>query len=453
MKVTVVGTGYVGLTTALSLAYLGHNVIGIDKDEQKIALLLEEKSPIHETGIEVLLKEVRHNLYFTSNTVETVGLSEIIVIAVGTPSRPDGSADTQFVENAVREIAEGFLDGHTYIIVMKSTVPIGTNRRVQYVIETTLREKAIKAEFFVASNPEFLREGMALWYSFFPDRLVIGSESSEAIEKIKLLFKPILEQTFSPPAFIPRPQGYQLPPLIITDPTSSEMIKYAANAFLATKISFVNEIAGLCEKVGADIVEVTRGIGADPRIGSRFLQAGLGWGGSCFPKDTKALQALANEYDYSLPILKAACEINQRQIYLIIEMLQKHLKVLRGRTIGILGLAFKPNTDDIRDAPALEIIKDLLTRDANIKVHDPIAMVNMRKVLDSGQVEYCEDPYVLANQCDAIVIATEWEAYRHLDYSRIKTNMRSPILIDARNCLDSQEIRALGMIYNGIGRV
>lgn len=453
MKVAVVGMGYVGLTTAISLSYLGHQVIGIDNDENKLTLIRQGRSPIYENGLELLLKEVKSTPEIANHTQDVVGKSDIIIIAVGTPAKEDGSADTQYVENAVREVAEGFLDGGKYTIVVKSTVPIGTNKRVQYVIDATLRARGIRASFFVVSNPEFLREGMALMDTLYPDRIVIGANQSEAFEKLRQLYRPILEQTFTAPIFLPRPEGYKLPPFLTTDPTSSEMIKYSANAFLATKISFVNEIAGLCEKVGADIIEITRGIGLDSRIGSRFLQAGLGWGGSCFPKDTRAIQAVANEYDYSMPILKATCDINFRQKYVVIEKLQQYLKVLRGCTIGILGLAFKPNTDDVREAPAIEIIMELLSRDAIVKAHDPISLENAQKVLKNHTVEYCEDPYTLAFECDAIILATEWEEYRQLDFKKIKSNMRSPILIDARNFLDMEELSGFGIIYEGIGRL
>lgn len=452
MFITVIGTGYVGLTTAVAMAYLGHQIIGVDKDLSKLGLLIKGKSPIYEPGIEILLEKVKKNISFTNNTYEAVNKSKVIVIAVGTPPKPNGNAETRYVEEAALEVAQGLLDGHSYTLVVKSTVPIGTSRRVSHVVARILTERRARTSVLVASNPEFLREGMALKDTFYPDRIVVGAEQLEAVELLRRLYRPILEQTFSPPSFLPRPEGYGLPSLITTNSTSSEMIKYSANAFLACKISFINEIAGLCEKVGADVTEVARGIGLDLRIGSRFLQAGLGWGGSCFPKDTSALLSLASEYGYSMPIVKATCEVNLRQRQMVIEKLQMELKVLRGRTIGILGLAFKPNTDDTREAPALAIIKELLERGAHVKAHDPVAIPNTQKVLEEYDVEYIKDPYTLANGCDALVLSTEWEDYRQLDFTKLSACMRIPYLIDARNFFNPEDVRKANIKYQGVGR-
>ncbi|MCL6103115.1 MAG: UDP-glucose/GDP-mannose dehydrogenase family protein, partial [Bacteroidetes bacterium] len=339
-----------------------------------------------------------------------------------------------------------------YTLVVKSTVPIGTSKRVEQVIKRTLIERDVNVQVFTASNPEFLREGMALRDSLYPDRIVVGAEQAAAVEAVRRLYRPILEQTFVPPSFVPRPEGYVLPPLITTDSTSAEMIKYSANAFLAVKISFINEIAGLCEKVGAHVTEVARGIGLDPRIGPRFLQAGLGWGGSCFPKDTSALLAIAEEYGYTMPIVKAARDVNFRQRYLIIEKLQRELKILRGKTIGILGLAFKPNTDDVRESPALALAGEFLQKGAMIRAYDPVAVPNARMVLNNRDMEYCNDPYTVALECDTIILATEWEEFRHLNWLKIKELMKVPIVLDARNFLNPGEIRKDGLEYLGIGR-
>lgn len=456
IRVVVVGTGYVGLTTGVALAYLGHQVIGVDKDSRKLERLQAGCSPIHEAGVQELLTALGNRVVFTDRLREAVGEANVILIAVGTPSKPNGEADTRYVEEAAREVAEGLKAGRTYCLVIKSTVPIGTNRRVAHVVQRTIAERGIEMKVFIASNPEFLREGMALHDTFYPDRIVVGADDTEAIELLRRLYRPILEQTFEPPEFLPRPQGYTLPPLITTDPTSAEMIKYAANAFLALKISFINEIAGLCEKVGADVTEVARGIGLDSRIGPRFLAAGLGWGGSCFPKDTAALIAVGKEHGYEMPIVEAARTVNFRQRERVVEKLQEALKGVRGRIVGILGLAFKPGTDDVREAPALDVVRLLLERGAHVRVHDPVAMMNARAALanieGASEVEFMEDAYHLAEGADALVLATEWREYRELNLERLAQLMRTPVLVDGRNLFAPEEVRRAGFTYLGVGR-
>jgi len=452
MRVAVIGTGYVGLTTGVALAYLGHRVVGVDKDPAKIQLLKQGRSPIHEPGVEELLAELGEaRLSFTSDTFDAVKNADLIMIAVGTPAKANGEADTSYVEAAAREVAKGFESGRNYTVVVKSTVPIGTNRRVAHVIEQVLRERDVNVNVFLASNPEFLREGLALKDTFYPDRIVVGAENLEAVEALHHLYRPILEQTFNPPSFLPRPEGFGLPPLITTDPTSAEMIKYAANACLALKISYINEIAGLCEKVGADVVEVARGIGLDSRIGPGFLGAGIGWGGSCFPKDTAALLAMGREYNYSMPIVAAAREVNFKQRERVIEKLQHALKVLRGSVIGILGLAFKPGTDDVRESPALDVVRMLLDRGAHVRVHDPIALENAKKVLGS-EVEYYDDYYDMAKGTDALVLATEWPQYFDLDFSKLSGLMHRKVFVDGRNVFTPEEVSKWGFVYMGMGR-
>ena len=321
-----------------------------------------------------------------------------------------------------------------------------------YVVEKVLSERGNSAQVYLASNPEFLREGLALRDTLYPDRIVVGAKDSRAVEALRLLYRPILEQTFEPPTFLPRPEGYMPPPLITTDPTSAEMIKYAANAFLAVKISFINEIAGLCDKVGADVTEVARGIGLDSRIGPRFLSAGLGWGGSCFPKDTAALVAMASEFNYSLPIVEAAREVNARQQLLIVEKLQGALKGIRGQVIGVLGLSFKPNTDDIRESPAVKLIRLLVERGAHVRAHDPVAIPKARQALSSMEVDFIENPYKMAEGADALVLATEWEEYRFLNLRELAECMREPVLVDARNFFSPEEARQAGFNYLGVGR-
>jgi UDPglucose 6-dehydrogenase len=452
MRVAVIGAGYVGLTTGVVLAFLEHEVILVDKDQDKLAQLRNGKSPIHEPWLEELLDTVRGSITFSESTVDAVQTAEVIMIAVGTPSKQNGEADTSYVEQAAHEVAQGLVDGRTYTIVIKSTVPIGSNRRVAHVVSRVLNDRCISAQFHVASNPEFLREGLAVRDSLYPDRIVVGTGALEASATLQRLYRPLLEQTFMPPNALQRPEGYILPPFVTTDPTSSEMIKYAANAFLALKISFINEVAGLCERVGADALEVARGIGLDQRIGSRFLQPGLGWGGSCFPKDTAALLAVAAEYGYTMPIASAAREVNARQRQLIIEKLQTALKVLRGRTIGILGLAFKPNTDDIREAPSIDLVKHLTERGAHVRAHDPVAIANARGVLSGYDVEFGDDPYEVAAGCDALVLVTEWDEYRRLNLDQLAACMRIPILVDGRNLFRAEAARGAGFHYQGVGR-
>ena len=452
MKITIIGTGYVGLTTAVVLAYLNHDVAAVDKDNSKLSLLQEGKSPIHEPGIQSLLDEVCHTIRFTPSIAEVVPDAELIMIAVGTPPKQNGEADTRHVEQAAREVAEVCHPNRHYTLVIKSTVPIGTNRRVAEVIENVFLERNIQGNVSIASNPEFLQEGLALQGAFYPDRIVVGANSDNALDTLRRLYQPILEQTFDPPTSLPRPAAYYLPPMMTTDPNSAEMIKYAANTFLSLKISFINEIAGLCEDVGADVTEVARGIGLDSRIGHRFLRAGLGWGGSCYPKDTAALLGVAAQVGYEMPITEAARTVNFEQRKRIVDKLRNVLKTLNGKTIGILGLAFKPNTDDIREAPALDIIRQLVAEGANVRAHDPIAIPNAQQAMSDIAVDFIEDVSVLSHNADALVLVTEWELYHRLDLRKLAKQMQTPILIDGRNVFSPQEAMNAGFHYIGVGR-
>lgn len=458
MKIAIIGAGYVGLTTAVVLAYLNHDVAAVDKDESKLNLLHEGKSPIHEPGIQGLLEEVQHTIRFTPNVADVVPDAELILIAVGTPPKKNGEADTQHVEQAAREVAHVCLPGKHYTLVVKSTVPIGTNQRVAKVVASVFSARGIQGNVSVASNPEFLQEGLALQGALYPDRIVVGANSDEAIDTLRRLYKPILEQTFDAPSEFPRPSSYHLPPMMTTDPNSAEMIKYAANTFLALKISFINEIAGLCEKVDADVTEVARGIGLDGRIGNRFLQAGLGWGGSCYPKDTAALLGVAAQFGYEMPITEAARTVNFRQRERIVEKLHDTLGTLKGRIVGVLGLAFKPNTDDIREAPALDIIRELVTAGATVRAHDPIAIPNAQAALHgkgetiNPKLHFTEDVYELSYDADALVLVTEWDFYHKLELRRLAKQMKTPILIDGRNVYSPEEARAAGFHYIGVGR-
>ena len=388
---------------------------------------------------------------------EVVPEAELILIAVGTPPKKNGEADTRHVEQAAKEVAQVCLPDRHYTLVVKSTVPIGTNRRVVEVVEDVFSARGVRGNISVASNPEFLQEGLALQGAFYPDRIVVGANSDKAVDTLRHLYQPILEQTFDLPSEFPRPSAYHLPPMMTTDPNSAEMIKYAANTFLALKISFINEIAGLCEEVDADVTEVARGIGLDARIGSQFLRAGLGWGGSCYPKDTAALLGVAARSGYEMPITEAARTVNFRQRERIVEKLHSALGTLKGKIIGVLGLAFKPNTDDIREAPALDIIRELIAAGATVRAHDPIAIPNAQAALHGKddpipELQFTEDVYELSYDADALVLVTEWDFYHKLELRRLAKQMKTSILIDGRNVYSPEEARVAGFHYIGIGR-
>src|SRR5450432_3845950 len=376
----IVGTGYVGLTNAVALAYLGYQVTCLDVDEAKIAALSAGKIPIFEPHLEQLLASCKSRLLFTTDYATAIPRSDVVFIAVGTPTGEGGAPDLRYLQAAARSVGENLSDKFT-VIVNKSTVPIGSANWVESLVRDAFHKRpqgASAGTFAVASNPEFLREGSALHDTLFADRTVIGADDARAVEVLTELYRPISDQSFATPEYLPRPEGLRSVPLVTTDLASAELIKYAANAFLSLKISFINEIAELAERVGADVVQIAQGIGSDARVGKSFLQAGLGWGGSCFGKDTAALLATGREYGLEMPIVKAARDVNERQRKRIVEKLLGELKILKGRTIGLLGLAFKPFTDDLRDAPALDIAQRLAERGATVKVHDPVAMPRVK---------------------------------------------------------------------------
>jgi len=452
MKVAVIGAGYVGLTTALSLAYVGHEVVGVDLDADKVARLNRGELPFYEPHAKEMLALVRERLRFTARYEEAVPQAEVIFIAVGTPSLPDGAPDLSQVRSAAQAIGRHLGEGFT-VVVNKSTVPVGSGNYVEALVRRAFQEAhggEPDGRLAVASNPEFLREGQALYDSLYPDRIVVGAEDRRAIEVLRELYEPILEQSFTPPPFLPRPERMGAVPFITTDLASAELIKYGANAFLALKISFINELARLAEKVGADIREVARGIGLDHRIGPRFLQAGLGWGGSCFPKDTAALLAMAREYGLSLGITEAARKVNEDQRRWAVDKLLAELKTLKGRTIVLLGLAFKANTDDLRESPALELARLLLDRGAFLRAHDPVALPRARKEV-SLPLEYAETPEEALRGADAVVLATDWPLYRTWPWQELKPLLRTPLVLDARNFLDGKALADLGYRYLGMG--
>lgn len=453
MNVSILGTGYVGLTTGACLAFLGHKVTCADADPRKIEMLENGEVPFHEPYLAELIAEARCNLKFTTEYDQAIPGAQVIFIAVGTPPGPSGAPDLKYLEAAARGIGERLTDGFT-VVVNKSTVPIGSGNWVGSLVrEAFEKNRGHKAHgrFAVASNPEFLREGSALADSLYPDRVVIGADEQQTAEVLYSLYRPILDQTFQEPSFLARPERLGAVPLISTDLASAELIKYAANAFLALKISYINEISQLSEKVGADIAQVARGIGLDARIGTRFLQAGIGWGGSCFGKDTAALISTASEYGLEMPIVNAAREVNRRQRERVVDKLLGELRILKGRTIGLLGLAFKPHTDDLREAPAIEIARRLIERGARVKAHDPVAMDRFKREHPGLDVVCCPDVETTLRDCDAAVLVTEWPQYRELDWEPLAHVMRTAIMLDGRLVLDRARLTRAGFRYVGIG--
>jgi UDPglucose 6-dehydrogenase len=446
MRVSILGAGYVGLTTGVCLAWLGHEVTCLDTDERKIARLKQGKIPIFEPGLEELMHLCRHRLRFTTDYAEALAGAPVVFIAVGTPPGEGGSPDLTQLRSASESIGR-HLNCEFTVVVNKSTVPIGSGNWVESLIRASYEEhtgRSAEGRFAVASNPEFLREGSALADSLYPDRIVIGADSSRTLEILYTLYRPLVDQSFNPPPHLPRPADVNAAPLVSTDLASAELIKYAANAFLALKISFINEIGNLAERVGADIREVARGIGLDSRIGPRFLQAGLGWGGSCFGKDTAALLSTAAEYGVGMPIVAAAREVNQRQRARVIEKLLGELKILKGRAIGLLGLAFKPNTDDLREAPAIDIARRLLQHGAHVSAHDPVAMDRFRAENPGLDIRLAATAEALFDRADAIVLVTEWQQYLDLDWSALAAKMRTPLIVDGRSFLDRKLVEAAG---------
>jgi UDPglucose 6-dehydrogenase len=427
-RVAVVGAGYVGLTTAACLADLGNDVAVVDIDPDKIRSLRRGRVHFYEPGLkEVVERNLRAGrLTFTSSYAEAIPGAEFAFIAVGTPEGKDGSADLQYVEQAAAAIASHL--GGPLVVVNKSTVPIGTGDVVSRVIHSTNGH----FEVAVASNPEFLREGSALRDFMEPDRVVIGANDRATADKVARLYEPLGA------------------PICIYNIYTAEMVKYASNAFLATRISFMNEIARICERVDADVKLVAEGMGLDRRIGPQFLDAGIGYGGSCFPKDVKALAAIGERYDYHPELLHAVMDINRDQRVLAVEKLRECLGTVRDQVVGLFGLAFKPNTDDMREAPSLHIAQELLNRGAVVRAYDPAAMGRARLLLPG--LDYRRSAYAVARGADAIVLVTEWNEFRNLDLHRLKRLMRRPVLVDGRNIYDPGEMRRLGFVYRGIGR-
>ncbi len=432
MHIGIIGTGYVGLVTGACFSEFGVFVTCVDKDRSKIEALEKGIIPFYEPGLDELVQRnvKQGRLKFTTDIKEAVESSLVIFIAVGTPPKKDGSADLKYIDNVAAEISR-HMDGYK-VIVTKSTVPVGTGKRVKGIIKKNLQEHN---NFDVVSNPEFLREGAAINDFMRPNRIVIGASSQQAIAILKDLYEPLyLIET----------------PFVITNVETAELIKYAANSFLATKISFINEMANLCEKAGADVNMVAKGMGLDQRIGSKFLHAGPGFGGSCFPKDTRAIIKIAEDYGSELSVVRAAVKANENQRRIVFEKIKDAIGYLKDKEVAVLGLSFKPDTDDMREAPSLYIIERLLQEKARVRAYDPVAMENARTILPD--IRYCEDAYETAEGADALVIVTEWNQFRNLDLKRIKTLLRAPFFFDLRNIYEPEKMRKLGFEYFCTGR-
>ncbi|MBX5466990.1 MAG: UDP-glucose/GDP-mannose dehydrogenase family protein [Firmicutes bacterium] len=458
MQVAVFGAGYVGLVTGAVLAELGHQVRLVEVDPEKIAAIAAGRPPIYEAGLDTLLPRVVRDgrLSITADGARAVAPADVTFIAVGTPPLANGDADLRFVRQAAEAIGAGMEPGRRRVVVNKATVPIGSANLVEVWISEAYRRRWGREPdpewFAVASNPEFLREGTAVFDTLYPDRLVLGADQPWAVEMLRALYDPIIRQAFEPPPECPRPEGQGPVPVVESDRISAEMIKYAANAFLATKISFANEMAAICERVGADVVQVMAGIGLDQRIGPRFLNAGAGWGGSCFGKDLAALIFTAREYGYEPRILEATVAVNRDQRRLIVARVQEALKTVKGRRIAVWGLSFKPGTDDLRDAPALTVIRELVRLGARIAAYDPIAMTNAARQHPELEIRYAPDALSALEGAEALVIMTEWDEFRRVPLAEVRQRLAQPYVIDGRNLLDPAAAKAAGLWYRGIGR-
>jgi UDPglucose 6-dehydrogenase len=449
MRIAVVGSGYVGLVAGACFADLGHDVILVDNDQQKLVALRDGQVPIHEKFLPELLDRHRgQRLTFSDNLKEAARFSSVIFVAVGTPATESGEADLSYVESVAREIFDDITDYK--VIVEKSTVPVYTSDWVRKII---LRNGTDPELFDVASNPEFLREGTAVTDFLFPDRIVIGCDSERSAEVLREVYAPLTDGSYYQQAdAIPQPDRASIPPpLIVTSTKSAELIKHASNAFLAMKISFINAVASVCESVGADVNQVVHGVGTDSRIGPKFLNPGIGYGGSCFPKDVMAFRAVARESGYDFRLLDEVMRINEDQRQRFLRKLHRALWTLRGKNLGVLGLAFKGGTDDIRESPALFLVQALLQEGSKITAYDPAAMERVRDQIPSG-ITFAKSAYAAAHHADALLILTEWEEFASLDLTRLRQELKYPIVIDGRNLYDPEVMAAHGFTYYSVGR-
>jgi UDPglucose 6-dehydrogenase len=448
LKISVIGTGYVGLVTGCCFAELGHEVVCTDNDAAKLKVLESGRLPIYEPGLDKVIEKARKKklLKFSASARDTIKAGEAIFICVGTPPLPNGDADLSAIDNVARQIATEA--DSPKLVVEKSTVPARTGQELKRALSVYSRKSG--AVLRVASNPEFLREGTAVEDFLHPDRIVVGVEDETAEKQLRDIYKPVLERKFNCPIHSPACPPGPAPPFLVTTISSAELIKHASNSFLALKISYANMVADLAEKLGADVEEVMRAMGMDPRIGPSFLRPGLGFGGFCLPKDLQAFMHLAERSGVDFAMLREAEKVNHRRIERFCEKLREALWVVRGKQIGVLGLAFKANTDDIRFAPAIDLIRQLLAQGAQIKAYDPEAMERAKQVLP--EVEYVKSPYAVATDSEALVIATEWEEFRELDWGKVHKAMLRPLVLDGRNLLSPKEMRAKGFEYHCFGR-
>ncbi len=453
MNVVCIGAGYVGSVTAAAFAAIGHSVTVIDTDPRKIDMIQKGASPVFEPGLSEIIRMCIGKTLRAESGYDKVREADAVFIGVGTPSRSDGSADLTFVKEAAAQIGTHLHSDKYTVIVIKSTVPVGTSDCVGSIVEETSGLQRGKA-FDVVSNPEFLREGYALEDVFYPDRIIIGTDSLKAEKTMKQLYAPLLSDPFAsnrsewmPPAAAPR----QKPVWLRTSPGSSELIKYASNAFLAVKISYINDIARLCDALGANVAEVAAGMGLDSRIGPRFLQVSSGWSGSCFPKDTAELLLTGQKYGSELLVVHAAVKANERMHLYCVGKLQNRLKTLHGKTVGVLGLTFKPNTDDARKTQASFIIRRLHELGSQIKVHDPQGMEMFRRLNPDLPVAYCSQPEDTAVKADALILLTHWDCYLKMDWEKVMKTMRAPYMLDTRNALPKESLLKWGFVYEGLG--
>ena len=450
MRITIVGSGYVGLVSAACFAEIGHDVISVDSDSEKVAALSRGETPIHEQFLPELLARHRgQRLHFSEDIASAVASSEAIFITVGTPQSETGAADLSFVEAVARDIAGAMKCPQ--VVIEKSTVPVRTCESLR---RTLLLNGAPQGTFSVASNPEFLREGSAVTDFLYPDRIVVGADDETAISVLKAIYQPLTSGDYyrQNKPISPAAREYERAPMIVTNAKSAELIKHASNAFLAMKISFINAVATIAENAGADIEEICAGVGSDSRIGSKFLNAGIGYGGSCFPKDVQAFHAVAAQCNYDFGLLTEVMRINSEQRQRFLQKVKSALWTLRGKRLAVLGLAFKGGTDDIRESPAIAIINALLKEGAQIQAFDPAAIPKAKFLFANQAVSFADDPYQVVAGCDALLVLTEWNQFAELDLQRIRTFLRHPIIIDGRNLYQPDQVAAAGLIYHSIGR-
>ncbi len=452
MKIAVIGTGYVGLVSGVCFAECGHDVVCVDNNQRKIDNLINGVIPIFEPGLDQLvIKNTKsQKLQFTTQIPDAVRSSQVIFIAVGTPPLPTGEADLSYIENVARQVALSMTEYK--VIVEKSTVPVKTGEWVKRTIRFNCKAGV---EFDVASNPEFLREGSAIGDFLKPDRIVVGVESERAADLLRKCYEPIINQSVSfdlqKQQVIHQSPQEKTAPFLVTNVSSSELIKHASNSFLALKISYINAVANFCELAGADVEQVARGMGLDSRIGSKFLNAGVGYGGSCFPKDVSAFLEISRELGYEFNLLEEVIRINKLQRELFIRKIKKAMWIVKDKTFAVLGLSFKPDTDDMREAPSIDIINSLLEEGASVKAYDPVAM-NVARETFEDRITYCKDPYETAKNADALILITEWDEFLTMDLGRIRGLLNYPIIIDGRNCFDPAEMAKQGFDYFCIGR-